>query len=286
MLFNRKLLKQNRSRTVSKKHIISKINSNKFSDNLPQNAHNFLIDYATNLISEHLDDIKQKFNHILCIACRDTRLYQYLISNKKIPKSNITITDIADKLLDDVKYQDFNRMIIDEENINFPDNSFDLIISSLSIHWINDVESHLKKVKSMLSSKGMFIALFFGGVTLHELREASLAAEIEYYQGASPRVIPFIDIKQAGQLMQNTGFFMPVADSDTIVIDYDCLFDLAFDLKQMGESNIMFNRRTDKLFTKKFFELIEDKYKNMFADEQTGKIPATFEFINILGFKD
>ena len=73
--------------------------------------------------------------------------------------------------------------------------------------------------------------------TLSELRESLLAAETALRGGASPRVLPFTDVREAGALLQRAGFALPVADIDEVTVRYDTMFDLMRDLRAMGATN-------------------------------------------------
>ena len=93
--------------------------------------------------------------------------------------------------------------------------SIDLAVSLLSLHEANDIPGALIQIRRALRPDGLFLGAMAGGGTLAELRESLLAAETELYGGASPRVAPFTDVRDAGALLQRAGFALPVADVET-----------------------------------------------------------------------
>ena len=60
--------------------------------------------------------------------------------------------------------------------------------------------------------------------------------------GASPRVIPFADVRDAGALLQRAGFALPVADVETVTVRYATMFGLMADLRAMGAANALLAR--------------------------------------------
>ena len=123
------------------------------------------------------------------------------------------------------------------ERLPLDPESVDLIVSPLNLHLVNDTPGLLVQIRRALRPDGLFLAAIPGAGTLAELRESLLAAEAEVAGGASPRVIPFGDVRDYGALLQRAGFALPVSDVDTLTVRYDTLFDLMLDLRAMGMTN-------------------------------------------------
>ena len=130
-------------------------------------------------------------------------------------------------------------MIAPLETVPFEPESLDLAVSLLSLQAMNDIPGMLIQIRRALRPDGLFLGAFAGAGTLFELRESLLAAETELYGGASPRVIPFTDVRDAGALLQRAGFALPVADVETVTVRYASLFDLMADLRAMGETSAL-----------------------------------------------
>jgi SAM-dependent methyltransferase len=172
-----------------------------------------------------------------------------------------------------------HRLAADEECLPFADHSFDLVLSCLALHRVNDLPGILVQIRRVLRPDGLFLGCFFGGGTLGEMRAAWTEAEISEEGGASPRIAPFVDIRDAGMLLQRAGFALPVVDSDTLTVCYENAFDLMHDLRGMGETNILQGRRAG--FTRRATMMrMADHYQDMFAQED-GRIPASFEIITL-----
>ena len=137
----------------------------------------------------------------------------------------------------------------DEEWLPFGAGRFDLILSCLSLHWVNDLPGALVQARRALKPDGMFLAAMLGGATLTELRTALAEAEVAGEGGLSPRVSPFADVRDAGDLLGRAGFAMPVVDAEEITVSYPDPFRLMDDLRGMGETNAVRLRR--KGFTRR-----------------------------------
>ena len=125
----------------------------------------------------------------------------------------------------------------DEEWLPFRDNQFDLVISPLSLHWVNDLPGTLIQINRCLKPDGFFIGVMPGGTSLKELRQSLLQAESEITGGAEMRVSPFADALDISGLLQRAGFALPVSDRDRLTIRYDSLFNLFRDLQAAGETH-------------------------------------------------
>lgn len=156
---------------------------------------------------------------------------------------------------------------------------FDLIKSSLELHFINDLVGVLAQSIRLLRPDGLFLVNMFGGETLKELREVFALAEPD---ALSPRISPFVDVKDAGGLLQRTGFALPVVDSEIIEIVFDSAFHLMRFLKEIGESNALKKQRQN--FTSKgFMAKVAQIYSDKFAED--GGVLATFEIVSLTGWK-
>jgi hypothetical protein len=204
---------------------------------------------------------------------------------KKISRDDFLLKEISemiDERVLDIRREFGSVLELQHGDVfsNYKENNFDLIKSSLQIHTTNDVVGFLLNAKNLLCEDGFFIANFFGGATLNELRNIFLETSPN---AISPRISPMIDIKDAGMLLQKAGFALPVADCDKIEVTYENIFALMKHLKKIGENNSLIKRQktlTGKNFMMRAAELYQQKY----SDEE-GRIRATYEIITIAGWK-
>jgi SAM-dependent methyltransferase len=173
-------------------------------------------------------------------------------------------------------------LIATPETVPFPPASIDLAVSLLSFQEMNDIPGMLIQICRALKPDGLFLAALSGTATLSELRECLVAAESEIYGGVSPRVAPFVDVRDAGGLLQRAGFALPVADADTVTVRYDSLFHLIRDLRAMGATNAL-TARTRRPVSMRFFERTAEIYAERFSDAD-GRIRATFDFVWLSGW--
>jgi SAM-dependent methyltransferase len=173
-------------------------------------------------------------------------------------------------------------LVADEECLPFAAQSFDLIVSPLSLHTVNDLPGALMQIRQALKPDGLFLGALFGGSTLNELRAALMEGESETRGGASPRISPFADVRDLGGLLQRAGFALPVADSDRTVIRYGDFRTLAADLRALGETNVLTER--SRLFMRRdALGSAISSYASSHSDPE-GRLTATFEVIYLTGW--
>jgi SAM-dependent methyltransferase len=173
-------------------------------------------------------------------------------------------------------------VIADEEALPFRDQSLDLVVSALSLQFVNDLPGALVQIRRALRPDGLLLAALLGGDTLTELRQALAEAEAEVENGMSPRVIPFADVRELGGLLQRAGFALPVTDVDRISVRYDSPLALMYDLRRMGATNVLTERRRKPTRRATLMRMIEI-YGDRFADAD-GRIRATFEIVWLSGW--
>jgi SAM-dependent methyltransferase len=130
-------------------------------------------------------------------------------------------------------------LVFDEELSPFAPSSFDLIVSLLTLHVVNDPVGALSQMRASLKPDGLLIAVLFGEETLRELRAALYQCEAELSRGVSPRVAPFASVRDLGAALQRAGFALPVADIDKARVRYQRPARLLDDLRGMGEANCL-----------------------------------------------
>jgi SAM-dependent methyltransferase len=160
--------------------------------------------------------------------------------------------------------------------------SIDLAVSALAFQFVNDLPGVLAQIRRALKPDGLLLAAMIGGDTLTELRQSFAAAEAELEGGISPRVAPFVDLRDLGALLQRAGFALPVTDVDRVVVRYDNVFALMQDLRRMGATNVLVERRRDPARRATMLRMAQI-YSERFADPD-GRIRATFDVIWLSGW--
>jgi SAM-dependent methyltransferase len=160
--------------------------------------------------------------------------------------------------------------------------SLDLVVSALAFQFVNDLPGVLAQIRRALRPDGLLLAAMIGGDTLTELRQSFAAAEAECEGGVSPRVAPFADLRDVGGLLQRAGLALPVTDVDRIVVRYDNAFALMQDLRRMGATNILLERRRTPTRRATMLRMAQI-YAERFADSD-GRIRATFDVIWLSGW--
>jgi SAM-dependent methyltransferase len=169
-----------------------------------------------------------------------------------------------------------------QEVLPFQPESLDLVVSGLAFQYVNDLPGVLAQIRRALKPDGLLLAAMIGGDTLSELRQSFAAAEAECEGGVSPRVAPFADLRDVGALLQRAGFALPVTDVDRVVARYDSAFALMQDLRRMGATNILIERRRTPTRRATLLRMAQI-YGERFADPD-GRIRATFDVIWLSGW--
>src|SRR5881394_1994458 len=182
------------------------------------------------------------------------------------------------------RFRSITRIALESDSETLPlrPQSLDLAVSALAFQFVNDLPGVLAQVRRALKPDGLLLAAMIGGDTLTELRQAFAEAEAECEGGVSPRVAPFADLRDVGSLLQRAGFALPVTDVDSLVVRYDNAFALMADLRRMGATNIMIERRRAPTRRATLLRMSEI-YAKRFSDPD-GRIRATFDVIWLSGW--
>lgn len=234
--------------------------------------HDFLFREVAARLDDRLDDMDRDFSVALDLGGRGDAMCDLLTNRKRVGTVIRCSHMEPSSALSGVR-----SIVADEEALPIAAGKLDLVTSLLNLHWVNDLPGTMAQIRRALKPDGLFLAAMLGGDTLLELRRVMLEAEAEIESGASPRVSPFVELSDAGGLLQRAGFALPVADLDTITITWPDAFALMRDLRGMGETNSVHERR--KGFTRRetMFAAAR-KYHDLFADSD-GRIPATFQIV-------
>ncbi|SMC78297.1 methyltransferase domain-containing protein [Rhizobium sp. RU36D] len=236
----------------------------------------FLLKLAASELADRLALVERRFEHAVELHGATGIAAQALSETGKIDRIERVETDQAFAAPGETVIKaDFETLPLAPQSVN-------LIVSPLALHMVDDLPGVLTQIRRALKPDGLFLAAIPGAGTLAELRDVLLAAEAEMSGGASPRVIPFADIRDIGGLMQRAGFALPVIDSQHYTVRYDSLFPLMRDLRAMGMGNPL-RARSRKPVTRGFFLRAAEIYAERHADPD-GRIRATFSFVYVSGW--
>src|SRR3954464_14162230 len=171
---------------------------------------------------------------------------------------------------------------LESEPLPLGPESLDLAVSALAFQFVNDLPGVLAQIRRALKPDGLLLAAMVGGDTLTELRQSFAAAETECEGGVSPRVAPFADLRDIGGLLQRAGLALPVTDVDRVVVRYDSAFALMQDLRRMGATNVLIERRRTPTRRATMLRMAQI-YSERFADAD-GRIRATFDVVWLSGW--
>ena len=223
----------------------------------------FLLDRVAEDMAERLQAVVREFAHAADIGTQGDAVRNALAGRV----SEVAQLDLPDN---------------ESEPLPLAPGSLDLAVSALALQFVNDLPGVLAQIRRSLKPDGLLLAAMIGGETLTELRQCFAAAEAEVEGGLSPRVAPFADLRDVGALLQRAGFALPVTDVDRIVVRYDDAFALMQDLRRMGATNVLKERRRTPTRRATLLRMAQ-LYAERFADPD-GRIRATFDIVWLSGW--
>ena len=235
----------------------------------------FLIDRVAAELGERLGAVLRQFERAVDLGTPTDAVRRVLAASGKVGM-------IAAASAAAVRDASSLRVAADEEALPFADGSLDLVVSALALQFVNDLPGTLIQIRRALRPDGLLLAALAGGDSLTELRQAFAAAESEIEGGVSPRVAPLADLRELGALLQRAGFALPVVDSDRLTVRYETVFDLMRDLRRMGATNALSERRRTPL-KRATLRRMAEIYAERFADPD-GRLRATFEIAWLSGW--
>ncbi len=236
----------------------------------------FLLDIAARELAERLDVVERHFDDAVELHGYTGAAAREILATGKVDRLIRVETDAAFAgPAGEITVSPLETLPLAPQSVN-------LVVSPLSLHLTNDTPGVFIQIRRALKPDGLFLAAIPGSGTLQELREVLLETESEMIGGASPRVIPFADVRDMGGLLQRAGFTLPVADIETYTVRYSSLFALLRDIRAMGMTNPL-AARSRKPLSKAFFLRAAELYAQRFSDPD-GRIRATFSIIYISGW--
>ncbi|XP_041068155.1 arginine-hydroxylase NDUFAF5, mitochondrial isoform X2 [Carcharodon carcharias] len=243
--------------------------------------YDYLKEEVGSRIVDRVFDVARTFPVALDVGCGKGYIVENL--NKDIVQKLFQV-DIAENVLKHPIETEIPtyRILADEEFLPFKENTFDLILSSLSLHWVNDLPRAFRQIHYSLKPDGVFIGAMMGGETLYELRCSLQLAELEREGGFAPHISPFTAVTDLGNLLEQAGFNILTVDIDEIMVNYPGIFEVMEDLQGMGESNCAWCRKP--LLHRDTMLAAAAIYKEMYGNDD-GSVPATFQILYMIGWK-
>lgn len=236
------------------------------------------LNVAEQLLSR-LDYIQIQPKTILDIGCGTGFITHGL--KKKYPKATIVSLDISTAMLktlsklNDGWFKKSKTVCADAENLPFAEQSFDLIISSMTFQWCQNTQALFAGIHRCLKADGLLLFSSFGTDTLKELNSAWAQVDTQVH------VNQFEDMHNIGDALINLGFHLPVMDAERIIQYHQNVFDLMHSLKAIGAHNINAGRKKG-LTGKQGVEQMQAFYETYRTDKG---LPATYEVIYGIGWK-
>ena len=242
-----------------------------------QGAEDFLLARASTDLSDRLMAVLRQFDTVLDLGTPGPHAAEALRASGKVDR-----LIRAAPLFEAIGQGEFQPMVADAGLLPFGRESLDAVVSLLALQTVDDLPGALMQIRRAIRPDGLFLACLIGGASLTELRQSLAAAESEIEGGISPRVSPFADISDLGGLLQRAGFALPVSDVDSFTVRYANPLALMHDLRRMGATNALVERRKMPMRRATLLRALEI-YAERFSDSD-GRVRASFELIWISGW--
>lgn len=223
----------------------------------------FLATEASVRLKDKLDDIQKHFAHSLTIGPASAALLAH-------PK-------LGQNLHAETAAGYGAQMVLDEEHLPIADASLNAVVSTMHLHFVNDLVGALIQMRLALKPDGLLLAMLPGARSLIELRE--VLTEVGATFGMAPRLSPLLDIRDAGNLLSRAGFALPTIDSEMLTVTYAHPMKLLAELKAMGQSNALLQRHRG-LTTQHFWQCVCERYIERFATAD-GRVPMSIELLTL-----
>lgn len=230
---------------------------------------------------------------------KDKLLIKDKINNYTMLDSSEAILnrDVNEPYWDEFKGS-ITRAVGDEEVFDHPvlkPDTYDAVVSNLSLHWINDLPGTLANINKVLKPDGLFLGTLLGGDTLYELRTSLQLAELERKGGLSPRVSPLVQLNDVGSLLNRAGFNLLTIDTEDIVVGgFPDIVSVCNDLQLMGEQNVVLSRanyldRDTLLAANEIYKTLHGEPQPTPDPKDPSKpqitLPVTFHVMFMIGWK-
>ena len=260
LLFDRRLLRQRRAR---------------FVDEIANRE--VLIAHVAREIAERVDIMLRPFPRAL-----DLGAYRGLLGRNIAALKSVGEVFYAESVYEYAARCPRPTVVCDEDLLPFANGVFNLVVSGLALHRVNDLPGSLIQIRRALAPDGLFMAAALGSNALSELRECLLEAEEEIERGASPRVSPFGDVRAYGALLQRAGFALPVTDAEDVTVIYPSPRELMREIRVLGGGNVL-TARSKRPLSRRTLARAEELYRTRYGTPD-GKVTATFQFVFMSGW--
>jgi NADH dehydrogenase [ubiquinone] 1 alpha subcomplex assembly factor 5 len=273
-------------------HLMHKENSLKYGM-----EYEYIREEMAESLLDRLQIVARNFTNVAEIGCGKNHFLPRLVNHQIQASTKANVVDLgvkryvlcdnSNKMLEAAQTQYSGnqieiekRLVNEEEPFPLEPSSFDLIVASGYLHWINDLPGAFAEIRKALKPDGLFMGAILGGDTLEELRMSFVLAEQEREGGVSPHVSPLVSVRDAGNLLTRAGFAIPTIDNDYFTVHYPDAFTLMNHLQYNGENNALLSRRFQ--ISKETIAGAAAIYDNLFKTEQG--VSATFEIIYLVAW--
>lgn len=255
--------------------------------NLPNDDTNPLQTHLANSMLERMDEITRDFSSPMLMGYKpqDASLLSHFANQPlTLLEPASQLGKLAKTQNSTLQYHYLSPNLTNIASLDIGYEQYDLILSNGFLHWIEDWPQLFYHIRQWLKPDGLFLASFIGGKSLETLQKSLILAEAQLTEKVSPHIIPMIDIKDAGALLQKAGFSLPMLDKTHISLEYDDFTKALKGLKTMGEQNMLTSRRRG-LSPKTLFTCAKNHWHHITQTEDNAPVYLEFDIIFLTAWK-
>ena len=242
--------------------------------------HNFIFKKFAEHFFIKVTEINNKFENILLLT---SDLNEILEKIMQLQSKKVVFQSQFKVFLDKIQnYKNITKVYNSFENLEYEDESFDLIIHNFCLNSLNNINDQLKKIFTLLNKDGLFICNFYGSETLNELRNSLIITDNKIFNGVYIRMSPGLKMINVVDLMGKVGFKEIVSEVINYQVFYKKLNDLLIDIRGTGETTV-FKKVNKGLKTKNYFKTLEEIYFENYSIDK--KIISTCDVVSITCWK-
>ncbi len=234
------------------------------------NNHNFIHKKISKVLETKPKELGDVFDNVLLLSSDKGETLNYI---KDIKYKNLVLVSPFRELFEKTSFHKDNFLKVESrfENLPFKNNTFDLVISNLCLHSINNIQNHFKIIFDLLNEKGLFICNFFGEDSLIELRNSLFQTDEQLFNGVFLRSAPSLKMANISDILSYIGFKELVSEKISYRIFYDNIEKILKDLKGLGENCVLI-KRNKGLMTKNYIRKLGIIYEKNFSREEGLKL--------------
>ncbi len=240
-----------------------------------------VVDRLVSLVDSHVSGVPAD---ILDIGCGTGQLLSALDS--QYPQSRLYGLDLAFNMTRCAADRLGPRATMvngDAEQLPFRDCAFDLVVSTSTLQWIENIDAFFQQCHRVVQHDGLMCIAFFGGRSMQELQESFREAVRGRFGGSGGhlnRLHRFKEISDVQAALERSAFGSVLLFSEMEMDYYPDVPELLRSIKRIGAGSAAQESRQGGLGWRSILNETSRLYRERYGRD--GTIPVTYEVIYVI----